>query len=324
MAGLQPEPPCIIDGVAVDALLDWPSVTEALAAGHRLPPGPVKSSHNDFGVNSIMNLSAWIDGLGAAVKSCSLFPENTPPVETVQGVVILYDADDGHPKAIIDGASLTRWKTVGDSVLGATLLAPEDAKTLLIVGAGVIGLTAGVAYPAMFPGIDTVLVWNRDSARMHAGVNRLQATLDGISVESVADLEAATGRADIVSCATRASEPVIFGDWLRPGQHIDLIGAYLPDMREVDDAAMQRASLYIDNHANTVASTGDFLIPLANDSITEASVKADLYALSKSGRPPRKASEITLFKNGGGAHMDLMVADLVYRRFREGNPKDVD
>ncbi|MEQ9487581.1 MAG: ornithine cyclodeaminase [Alphaproteobacteria bacterium] len=322
--GMQPEPPCIIDGAAVDALLDWPSVTEALAAGHRLPPGPVKSSHNEYGVNSIMNLSAWIDGLGAAVKSCSLFPENTPPVETVQGVVILYDADDGHPKAIIDGASLTRWKTVGDSLLGATYLAPENPKTLLIVGAGVIGITAAQAYPALFPTIDTVLVWNRDQGRLRDSVDRLRAMLDGVSVEAAADLEAATGRADIVSCATRAVEPVILGDWLRPGQHLDLIGAYLPDMREADDAAMQRASLYIDNHANTVASTGDFLIPLANGSIADSDVRADLYALSTAGRPPRDASEITLFKNGGGAHMDLMVADLVHRRFREENPQHVD
>lgn len=315
-AGKQPEPPCIIDGATVDALLDWPSVIEALAAGHRLPPGPVKSSHNEHGVNSIMNLSAWIDGLGAAVKSCSLFPENAPPVETVQGVVILYDADDGHPKAIIDGASLTRWKTVGDSVLGATYLAPESPKTLLIVGAGVIGMTAAQAYPAVFPTIDRILVWNRNEQRRQDTVNRLRAGAEGLTIDAAGDLATAVGVADIVSCATRATEPVILGDWLRPGQHLDLIGAYLPGMREADDAAMQRASLYIDNHANTVASTGDFLIPLANGSIADSDVKGDLYALSKAGRPPRNASEITLFKNGGGAHMDLMVADLLYRRYR--------
>ena len=309
-------PPVFIDGPTVDRLLDWPSVVDAMASGHRLPVGPVASSFNDYGDNSIMNLSAWIDGLGAAVKSCSLFPHNmsrTPPVETVQGIVILYDGQDGHPKAMIDGASLTRWKTVGDSLLGAQYLAAPDPECLLIVGAGVIGETAAVAYPALFPSIRRILVWNRNSSRVEEVALRLKDGLTDIVVEGTRDLQQAAGEADIISCATRATEPVILGKWLRPGQHLDLIGAYLEDMREVDDDAMQRADLYTDKHDKSITTNGEFLIPIQNGAITEASIKGDLYALARQGPPDRDPAAITLFKNGGGAHMDLMVADLIYR-----------
>lgn len=322
-----PEASVFIDGPTVDRLLDWTSVVDALAAGHRLPAGPVASSFNDLGDNSIMNLSAWIDGLGAAVKSCSLFPDNmarTPPVETVQGIVILYDGEDGHPKAMIDGASLTRWKTVGDSLLGARYLAKPGPKTLLIVGAGVIGITAVSAYLSLFPSIDRILIWNRSSERAAAVVTQLQSLPQHVTFEVADDLQHAVGEADIISCATRATEPVIRGEWLKPGQHLDLIGSYLPNMREVDDVAMQRADLYIDNYENAVVENGEFQIPIRNGAISEASILADLYALAVNGSPVRDPATITLFKNGGGAHLDLMIADLIYRRYKAQNRTRVD
>lgn len=309
------EPPIFVSGSEVDRLLDWHSVIDALEAGHRLPSGPVASSFADHGENSIMNLSAWVGGLGAAVKSCSLFPGNVPPVETVQGVVILYDGEDGHPKAMIDGASLTRWKTVGDSLLGARYLAPTKPRTLLIVGSGVIGVTAVSAYLTVFTTIDRVLVWNRNMERAASVVEQQRSRYPLAEFEPVDDLAQAVREADIISCATRAKAPLVLGEWLRPGQHLDLIGAYLPDMREADDTTMQRAALYIDNHANAVAENGEFRIPISTGAITEASIKADLYALADGLLPDRGAEGITLFKNGGGAHLDLMVADLIFRRF---------
>lgn len=322
-----PEASVFIDGATVDRLLDWPAVVDALAAGHRLPAGPVASSFNDFGDNSIMNLSAWIDGLGAAVKSCSLFPNNMakdPPVETVQGIVILYDGEDGHPKAMIDGASLTRWKTVGDSLLGARYLVRPKPKSVLIVGAGVIGITAVSAYLSLFSGIDRVSIWNRNSERAAAMASQLQSQWQQVTIDAAGDLQQAVGEADIVSCATRATEPVIMGKWLKPGQHLDLIGSYLPNMREVDDEAMQRADLYIDNYENAVVENGEFQIPIRNGVITEASICADLYALAGNGVPVRDPASITLFKNGGGAHLDLMIADLIYRRHKTQNHARVD
>jgi len=313
--------PVFIDAETVDALLDWPSVIEALREGHKLPAGPTDSSFNIHRGRTLNNLSAWVDGLGGAVKSLSFFPDNpgrTPAMETIQGVVLLFDDEHGAVKAVIDGVALTRWKTVGDSLLGSSLLAAPSPKTLLVIGSGAVGRGCATAYPKVFSSLERVLLWNRTPEKAAALVETLQAS-SGVSAsyEAATNLEQAVGAADIISCATFANDPIVQGAWLKEGQHLDLIGAYQPDMREADDDAIRRSKIYIDNREKTVEVSGELMIPLAAGVITEDDILGDLYRLCTEGPTPRSPSDITLYKNGGGAQLDLMTADLIYRKFLE-------
>jgi len=137
------------------------------------------------------------------------------------------------------------------------------------------------------------------------------------NVSATDNLETAVRNADIISCATMSKEPIINGDWLMPGQHIDLIGAYRPDMREVDDLSLCRSSIFVDSYDTTLEHIGELKIPLNQKVIFEADILADFYQINKFKRS--SDNEITMFKNGGGAHLDLMVARYildVWKRYK--------
>lgn len=187
------------------------------------------------------------------------------------------------------------------------MLARKNSETILIVGAGTVAASLREAYGALFPDARFV-VWNRS----REGAERLAARFPGMDVAD--DLEGAVRGADIITCATMATDPVIKGAWLRPGQHLDLIGAYRPDMREADDAALTRARIFVDSRATTIGHIGELKIPLAHRVIAEGDVLADYYDLASGAFARRSEEEITLFKNGGGAHLDLMTARYVLDR----------
>lgn len=260
-------------------------------AGHKLASPQISDQLLHRGNDTLLSRAAWIDGFGVAVKSVTVMPDNTP---SVNGAMLLFSDKTGAVEAVIDSALVTKWKTATDSVLGAKLLARPDAQRLLIVGAGTVAKSLIEAYSAVFPNIE-ISIWNRTSKRA-----------EGLGVPVEDDLVAAIARADIISCATMASDPVIRGEWLHEGQHLDLIGAFKPDMREVDDLAMQRATIFVDSRATTIEHIGELMIPIANGAISATDVRGDLYDLVKGGGRTSDA-EITLFKNGGGAHLDLMV-----------------
>jgi ornithine cyclodeaminase len=201
---------------------------------------------------------------------------------------------------------VTKWKTAGDSLLAARRLARPESREILILGAGTVGAALVSAYGAAFPDA-RFTIWNRSPEKARAF-----AEAHGARVAE--DLPQAVARADIIGCATMASTPVLRGAWLQPGQHIDLIGAYRPDMREADDAALQRATLYVDSFDTTVEHIGELKIPLASGAITRADIRADFYDLAAFER--QSAEEITLCKNGGGAHLDLMVARHILDRWQ--------
>jgi len=211
---------------------------------------------------------------------------------------------------VIDNALITRWKTAGDSLLGARLLARPDAQHLLIVGAGSVAASLIEAYRAWKPGL-AITLW----ARRPEAAEALAARYPGVAVAT--DLAAAVAAADIVSTCTMAKEPVLKGAWLRPGQHLDLIGAYTPQMREADDAAIGAGRLFVDSRATTIHHIGELMIPLANGTITEADVLGDLRDLAAGAPGRRSGDEITIFKNGGGAHLDLMTARVILARWRQ-------
>jgi ornithine cyclodeaminase len=291
-------------GPEAEPLLDWLALTEALAAGHATPPAGVADTLLRRGGDSLLGRAAWIEGQGLAVKCATVFPGNKAQGKAaINGAMILFSDATGELEALLDFHLVTRWKTAGDSLLAARRLARPDSSRILIVGAGTVAASLIVAYGAAFPGA-RFTIWNRSP-----GPARALAAATGAAVAD--DLEAAVRAADIVACATMATGPLIRGAWLRPGQHLDLIGAYRPDMREADDDAMARGRIFVDSRATTLHHIGELMAPLASGAITEADVLADYYDLP-SGRFARTgADEITIFKNGGGAHLDLMTARYV-------------
>jgi ornithine cyclodeaminase/alanine dehydrogenase-like protein (mu-crystallin family) len=290
----------IIPFDAGEALLDWIGLTDALTAGHALPKAEIADTFLYRGKDTLLNRAAWIDGLGIAVKSATIFPDNPnagKPV--VNGGLSLYSDDDGTLEAMVDFHLVTKWKTAGDSLMAARRLARPDSRNILIVGAGNQGRALHSAYLALFPDAEFT-VWNRT----RANADQMAAEINGLQVTE--DLEDAVRRADIITSATMSTEPLIKGAWLQPGQHIDLIGAYRPDMREVDDAAMARARLFVDSYDTTVGHIGEIKIPLEAGTITRSDLLADYYTLDQFKRT--SDDDITLFKNGGGAHLDLMTS----------------
>ncbi|MDW4498298.1 ornithine cyclodeaminase [Sulfitobacter sp. D35] len=298
----------VIPFEAGEAGLDWLELTDALAAGHDLPKAEVGDTFIYRDPDTLLSRSAWIDGLGIAVKSATIFPGNARRGSpAINGGVTLYADTDGTLEAIVDFHLVTKWKTVGDSLLAARRLARPDSARILIVGAGTQGRNLHAAYSALFPAA-AFAVWNRTPENAAA----MAAEIPGLSVTD--DLEAAVREADIVTCATMSTEPVIQGDWLRPGQHVDLIGAYRPDMREVDDTALLRARIFVDSYDTTLDHIGELKIPLASGAIQRDDVIADYYSLDRFARGSE--DEITLFKNGGGAHLDLMTSRYILSRWK--------
>lgn len=305
----MPVPPFLGYAATVDRL-DWPGAVEALRRGHTLPPAEIKDVFLGPPTGTMMSRSAYIEGLGYGAKTFTVLDANAARgLPTVQGAMLVFDKDDGSVRAIVDSALVTEFKTAADSVFGASLLARPDSRHLLIVGAGTVATSLVKAYAAVLPGLQRISVWSRrpeQARKLVAGISDL-----GVDLAAVPDLKAAVGKADIVSSATMAREPVIFGDWVRPGTHVDLIGAFKADMREADDALMAKATLFVDSRV-TALHIGELIRPIAAGAITADSILGDLYDLVRPGARRRaSADEITLFKNGGGAHLDLMIASWI-------------
>ena len=280
--------------------LDWLALTDVLAAGHKRPKATVEDVFLYRDPDTLLNRSAWIDGMGLAIKCATIFPKNKDvDAPMIHGAVNLFSDNDGQLEAVLDFHLVTKWKTAGDSLLAARRLARPDSKKILIVGAGTVGRNLWQAYGAAFPDA-TFTVWNRTKSAAEA----FAADCSGVQVAG--NLEAAVRSADIVTSATMTTEPILRGEWFQPGQHIDLIGAYRPDMREVDDAALQRSRVFVDSYATTMGHIGELKIPLETGAITADHVLAEYYEPDAFKR--QSDDEITLFKNGGGAHLDLMTS----------------
>ncbi len=297
-------------GGEVEPHLDWGHVVDALAEGHRGAAPRLGDLFLERGADALVSRSAWIDGLGAAVKAFTVLPGNAERgLPSVQGAMILFDDTTGRPEAVVDFDVVTKWKTAADSVLGARLLARKDARRLLIVGAGRVARSLAEAYRAVLGPLE-ITVWSRTRESAEALAGRIGA---GVA----ADLATAVAAADIVATATLAREPVIRGEWLRPGQHLDLIGAFKADMREADDAALRRGRIFVDSRETTLGHIGELLIPIREGVIAPKDVVGDLADLVTGRAGRRAADEITIYKNGGGAHLDLMTARVILAAWRE-------
>jgi ornithine cyclodeaminase/alanine dehydrogenase-like protein (mu-crystallin family) len=294
---------------AADPSLNWLALIDALERGHNLPKAQVQDVVIKRATDTMLSRHAWIDGLGIAVKTANIFPENGAlDLPNINGIVTLYDDATGVLKATIDFHLVTKWKTAGDSLLAASKLARPDSRNILILGAGTLARSLVHAYGALFPDA-RFEIWNRTPANAET----LARALPDHDITAITDLPTAASNADIITCATMSNTPVLRGEWLRPGQHIDLIGAYIPSMREADDLALQRSRIFVDSFDTTLDHIGELIDPLKSGAIRRGDVLADYYHLP-SGKFSRLADdEITLFKNGGGAHLDLMTCDYILR-----------
>ena len=300
-----------------DRLLDWKELAAALQAGHRRPRAQIADQFLSRGKDTILSRAAVIDGIGVAVKTATLFPGNVGEgLPSINGAMVLFADRTGMIEALIDFHLVTKWKTAADSILAAGLLARSDSRRILIVGAGTVARSLLDAYSAMFPAAE-FRIWNRT----RSNADRLVSELAGqYAVDVVADLADAVAEADIVACATMSPVPVICGDWLAPGTHLDLIGAYRPDLREADDTALRRSRIFVDSRDTTIDHIGELAQPIARKVITADDIVADFYDLPAGSFTRHSDDEITLFKNGGGAHLDLMTARYILDKWSQHRP----
>lgn len=283
-----------------DVLLDWQDLNTALTVGHTLPKAEIADTFLYRDPDTLLSRAAWIDGMGMAVKTATIFPNNPDQgAPMVNGAVCLYSDQTGTLAALIDFHLVTKWKTAGDSLLAARHLARPDSEQILIIGAGTVGASLCAAFASQYP-TAKISLWNRTQSK----ADDLAKTLPGVTVAP--DLETAVRAADIIVSATMSTAAILKGDWLRPGQHINLIGAYRPDMREADDNALRRARIFVDSFDTTIDHIGELKIPLAQGVIQREDLVADFYDLPAFSR--QSDDDITLFKNGGGAHLDLMTS----------------
>ena len=293
-----------------DPHLNWTVIADAIHAGHLLPKAQIGDLLLQEAPNALLSRGAWIKGLGMAMKSMSVFPENKA-LPSIQGGVLVFDYENGSLKAIIDGILVTKWKTAGDSVLGARLLANPEPKTHLMIGAGTVAASILEAYHEIFPSIDRFIIYNRTTQKAHKLAKKYEGKIPGIEVAT--SLENACAEADIITSATMALSPIIKGDWVKAGTHIDLIGAYKPNMREADDALLKKSEIFVDARETTIGHIGEIEIPLQEGTITHDDILGDCYDLCQGAIKRSSNTAITLFKNGGGAHLDLMTSLEIYK-----------
>src|SRR5438105_3695445 len=301
-----------VDNYEISRVLTFPRLIEALEAAHRRPKIEIKDTMLGTPEQCYYVRNAVDNGRFFASKLITSFPANlaSGALPAVQAVVVLFDARDGRPLAVMDGTEITYWRTAADSALGADYLARKDAETLLVVGAGAIAPWLVRAHRCARPSLARVLCWNRSEARATRLAEALSA--EGVGAEPSADLETAVRCADIVTTCTRANAPLVRGSWLRPGAHLDLVGGFDLYTREADDDCVRLSRVYVDRR-ETAVDVADIAEPLKAGTLRKNGILGDLYDLA-TGRAQarRSASEITFFKNAGGAHLDLMTAELIF------------
>ena len=305
----------VYSAAEVHAALPWPALAQALeaafAAGTTVVP--LRHAHALGDGASLLLMPAWSsDALG--VKLVTVMPQAAAQgLPTVAASYLLSDRHSGAPLALLDGEALTVRRTAAASALAAQRLARDDARTLLMVGAGRLAPWLVRAHVALRPELSRVWVWARRSDRAEALARQLRG--EGIDAAAQVDLAAAVAQADLISCATTAAQPLVRGEWLEPGTHLDLVGGFRPDMREVDDLAVARcARIVVDTRAGALAEAGDLVQALAHGAITPAQISGGLAELLRGGCAGRTAADqITLFKSVGTALEDLAAAQLVLR-----------
>jgi ornithine cyclodeaminase len=308
----------VVTADEIDGALGFPALVEALADAFRGGiAAPVRHHHEIDRTGApatLLLMPAWTGAASAAesigVKVVSVFPDNgAKGLPSVFGTYLLLDGATGIPLAAMDGTRLTVWRTAAASALAARHLARRDARRMVMVGAGALAPFLIRAHLSQ-GSLDQVLLWNHRFEKAKALAAELQEA--GLPVTATADLEAAARQADLISCATLSSTPLVAGAWLRPGTHLDLVGAFNLSMREADDEALRRARVYVDTDAARKEG-GDVALALKSGAISADHVRGTLFDLCRGAEGRQGADEITVFKSVGTAIEDLAAAMLVWR-----------
>jgi ornithine cyclodeaminase/alanine dehydrogenase-like protein (mu-crystallin family) len=314
----------VIDAAAVDAALTYPNLVDLLEQAFRVGAIAPPRHHHTIALSgrpdaTLLLMPAWTTsapgeataGKYVGVKSVTVFPDNVRQGKpAVYGAYLLLSSETGEPLALIDAPRLTVWRTAAASALAARFLSRPDASRMLMVGAGALAGFLVRAHASVRP-IREVMIWNRTPAN----AARLARELDGcgLQISVASDIESAVRASDLIAVATLSATPLIRGAWLKPGAHLDCVGAFRPDMRETDDEVVRRARLWVDTRDGGFREAGDIVIPLKAGIIRESDVIGDLFELARGKAPKRRsAEEITMFKSVGAAIEDLAAAIAVY------------
>jgi ornithine cyclodeaminase/alanine dehydrogenase-like protein (mu-crystallin family) len=308
-----PSKPVLIelDAQALQRHLPWPALVQALremyVQGCEVPP---RQAHAVDGAGRVLVMPAWQEGKYFGIKTVAIFPQNSARgLPSVHASYALFDAQTGVPLATMDGSDLTARRTAATSALAAHFLARQDATRLLIVGAGRVASCIAPALRAVRPNLLEVTVFNRSPAAAQALATRLCS--EGFQAQATVKLEDAVRQAHIVSCATLATTPLVLGQWLAAGTHLDLIGSFTPEMCEADAACFARGRVFVDSE-EALHKAGDIVQAIAQRHFDLHQLQGSLQALCRgevSGR--RTAQEMTVFKSVGSALQDLAAAGLV-------------
>ncbi|MBC5838398.1 bifunctional Delta(1)-pyrroline-2-carboxylate/Delta(1)-piperideine-2-carboxylate reductase [Flavobacterium muglaense] len=305
----------------IDTNCNFKSLIEALRIGFSNTKIEVPMRHHHDYKNpeedkdsTLLLMPAFNPGNDLGVKIVTVSPNNGKyDLPAIQGTYIYMDAHKGNIKAILDAKSMTAKRTAATSALASSYLSRENSDSLLMIGTGALAISLIQAHSSVRP-IKKVYVWGRNNAKA-------QAVCDGLkdfpfSCETVENIEDAIQKVAIISCATLSPTPLVFGKDLQEGQHLDLVGAYKKDMREADDEAILKSSVFIDTYQGGLKESGDILIPLNTNVITKEDIKADLFELCSDSKKGRiSENEITYFKSVGHALEDLVAASHFYQEF---------
>jgi len=305
-----------LDHAAITTALPYPQLITALQQGFQEDyTVPARHHHSYENPSVAMNstlllMPAWKSGEHLGIKIITVSPNNSQQqLPSVQGVYILFDASTGTPLAQLDAKTLTTRRTAAASALASSFLSREDSTSLLMVGTGNMAPALIEAHAAIRP-IEKVYIWGRNFEKAQLLAAQMQGF--SFSVEAILLLAPIVTQVDIISCATLSKQALIKGAWLKAGQHLDLVGSFTPNMREVDDEAIRRASVYVDVMEGATKESGDILIPLNNGTLSRSAIKGDLFDLCRNKVAGRQEiSTISLFKSVGHALEDLVAAKLV-------------
>lgn len=311
----------IVSASEVENILEPGPLVEALRAAFRAGAQVPVRHHHTLDVPggapaTLLLMPAWQPGKYCGVKIVTVFPSNgAAGLPSVMGSYFLMSARSGQPLAVIDGRMLTLKRTAAASALAAKYLSRPDSDKLLMVGTGALAPHLIVAHASVRP-IRELVVWGRDPKKAQT----LAANFNGrrLSARAATSLAEAVAWADTISCATLSKEPLVRGAWLRPGQHVDLVGGFTPQMREADDEAIARSRVYVDTWSGALKEAGDIVQPMANGTLLEKQIAGDLADLTQ-GRAAGRSfhNQITLFKSVGTALEDLAAAELVFEASRQ-------
>jgi alanine dehydrogenase len=280
---------------------------------------PERAQHQvvvpDGAPGTLLMMPAWQPGTALGIKVGTVFPGNAKQnLPAVYASYILLDASSGQPIALMDGTEITLRRTASASALASRYLSREDSRRLLMVGTGKLAPHM-IAAHAIARNITEVSIWGRRKEAVQDVLRQL-AKFEP-DARPAGDLESAVRQADIICCATLSAETLIRNEWLTAGQHLDLVGAFTPGMRETDVQTIANSAVFVDTYAGALGEAGDILQAIEAGVFTEADIQADLAALVQGQHPGRTSGEQrTLFKSVGTAIEDLAAAQLAMRKYR--------